>query len=204
MHYTLSYKNPHRHLVEIKFSVPHVNSDDLTVQLPAWRPGRYELGNFAQNIKTFQPKDSSGKKLPFTKTTKDSWKIQTKGTRTVHIEYSYFANELNAGSTYVDETLLYVNGVNCLLYIPERLNEPCELELHIPKNYNIACGLKKTSPSKFSAKDYHELADCPFIASPTLQKNTYSVQRVVFTVWVQGEARPDWKILLADFKKFTE
>ncbi len=204
MHYTLSYKNPHQHLIEIKCTVPNLNGDDLTVQLPAWRPGRYELGNFAQNIKTFQPKDSSGRKLNFQKTAKDTWKIQTKGARTIHIEYSYYANELNAGSTFLDESFLYVNPVNCLLYVPARINEQCELELQIPKNYAVACGLKKISPHKFSAANYHELADSPFIASASLQKSTYSVERTVFTLWFQGEARPDWKMLLADFKKFTE
>jgi len=204
MHYTLSYKNPNQHLIDIRFTIPNLSGEELNVQLPAWRPGRYELGNFAQNIKTFQPKDSSGRKLSFKKTAKDSWKIQTKGARTLHIEYSYYANELNAGSTFLDETFLYVNGVNCLLYVPERINEPCDLELQIPKNYALACGLKKISPHKFSAGNYHALADSPFIASPTLQKSSYSVERIVFTLWFQGEARPDWKMLLADFKKFTE
>lgn len=204
MQYTLSYKLPHRHLIDIKFTIPHVNVEELTVQLPAWRPGRYELGNFAQNIKTFQPKDSSGKKLTFKKVTKDSWKIQTNGAKTVHVEYSYYAHELNAGSTFLDESFLYANPVNCLMYVPQRINEACELELQIPKNYTVATGLKKTGAHKFSAKDFHELADCPFIASSSLQKSTYSVNRILFTVWVQGEAHPDWKVLLADFKKFTE
>ena len=204
MHYTLSYKNPHQHLVDVRFSIPNINAEEIAVQLPAWRPGRYELGNFAQNIKTFQPKDSSGRKLSFQKATKDSWKIQTKGARTVHIEYSYYANELNAGSTFLDDAFLYVNPVNCLLYVPARINEPCELELQIPKNYMVACGLKKISPHKFSAAGYHELADCPFIASASLQKNHYSVERLVFNVWFQGAVQPDWKMLFADFKRFTE
>ncbi len=212
--YRLSYNSPHQHLLYIHFTIPGVNADELHVQLPAWRPGRYELGNFAQNIKTFQPKDSSGKKLQFEKVTKDCWKIYLKNdsnppkadgiAKTVHIEYSYYANEMNAGSTFLDEKQLYVNGVNCLLYVPERINEPCELELQLPKNYLVATGLKKISAHKFSANDYHELVDCPLIASSTLQKSQYTVQKTIFTVWFQGGIQPDWKMLLNDFKKFTE
>jgi len=204
MHYLLSYHSPHQHLLDIVYTIPNVSSDELLVQLPAWRPGRYELGNFAQNIKTFQPKDSSGKKLRFEKVTKDCWKIFTKGAKTLHIEYSYFAGELNAGSTYLDETQLFVNGVNCLLYVPNRMNEPCKLELQIPKNYLVATGLTKISAHRFSANDYHELVDCPFIASPSLQSSHYTVHRTIFTVWFQGEVHPDWRKLLSDFKKFTE
>lgn len=204
LQYLLSYTSPHRHLLDISFTVSGVNSDELDVQLPAWRPGRYELAHYAQNIKTFQPKDSFGKKLPFKKVTKDRWKIQTQGAKTIHIEYSYYANELNAGSTFLDETQLYVNGVNCLLYVPERMDEPCELEVVLPENYLTATGLNKIHAHKFSANDYHELADCPLMASPLLQKNHFTVQRTVFTVWFQGEVKPDWKKLLNDFKKFTE
>ncbi len=204
MHYIISYRHPHQHLIDIQYTIPSVNADEVLVQLPAWRPGRYELGNFAQNIKTFQPKDSSGKNLKFWKVTKDSWKIQANGIKTVHIHYSYYANEMNAGSTFLDESQLYVNGVNCLLYVPARINEPCELKLQVPKNYQVATGLNKLGAFRFSAGDYHELVDCPFIASSSLQKSHYTVQRTIFTVWFQGEINPDWKKLLADFKKFTE
>ncbi len=204
MHYSLSYKNPHQHLIDIQFTIPNVNSDELLVQLPAWRPGRYELANYAQNVKTFQAKDSSGKKLVFSKVTKDCWKIETNNSNSITIEYSYYANELNAGSSFLDETQLYVNPVNCLLYVPGRINDPCELELKLPKKYQVATGLKNTGANKFSASSYHELADCPFIASPTLQKERCSSHGVNFTVWFQGEIKPDWKKILSDFKKFTD
>lgn len=204
MLYLLSYKSPHHHLIDIQYTIPNVSNDEIYVQLPAWRPGRYELANFAQNIKAFQPKDSSGKKLRFEKVTKDRWKIYSKGAKTVHIDYVYYANVLNAGSMFLDETLLLVNGVNCLLYVPERIHEACELRLQIPKNYQVATALNKTGACRFSASDYHELADCPLIASPLLQKSHYTVHRTIFTVWFHGDIQPDWKKLLTDFKKLTE
>ncbi len=204
LHYHLSYSHPHRHLLDIRFTIENINSSEIHVQLPAWRPGRYELGNFVQYIKSFQPKDESGNLLRFEKVTKDLWKIFTNGSDPVQIDYSYYANEITAGSTYLDERQLYVNSVNCLLYVPERINEPCSLNLQLPENYEVATGLKKDFAHHFSAMDYHELVDCPLIASPSLQKNAYVSNGVNFTIWFQGEVKPDWEKVLSDFKKFTD
>jgi predicted metalloprotease with PDZ domain len=49
--YLLSQKNPASHYIYIDMLVDAVTGDTLQLQLPAWRPGRYELGNFAKNVK---------------------------------------------------------------------------------------------------------------------------------------------------------
>jgi predicted metalloprotease with PDZ domain len=43
----------------------------LELQLPAWRPGRYELGNFAKNVKRVDVFDENDKPLVYQKSTKD-------------------------------------------------------------------------------------------------------------------------------------
>ena len=40
-------------------------------QLAAWRPGRYELGNFSQNIRNWCAFDENGVSLNFKKINKD-------------------------------------------------------------------------------------------------------------------------------------
>ena len=49
--YILYQKNPASHYIYIDMHIDDVNANKLQLQLPAWRPGRYELGNFAKNIK---------------------------------------------------------------------------------------------------------------------------------------------------------
>jgi len=208
MKYIFSYSEPQKHLIDIEFIADKINGDETTIQLPAWRPGRYELGNFAKNIKQFIPLDEKGNLLPFQKITKDCWKIQTKGVKELHIKYSYYAVDLNAGSTFLDDRQLYVNPVNCSVYVPERMNEPCEVELKIPANYMVATSMqnkvketkdKKQTKRNLSAKDYHEFADSPFIASPTLQQNMFIMDGVEFNLWFQGECKPNWPKIINDF-----
>ena len=203
MHYKVSFQNPHRHLIDIEFTVHDITNKELIVQLPAWRPGRYELANFAQNIKTFIPKNEKGKRLAFDKVTKDQWKIKSGVAKTIHINYSYYANELNAGSSLLDDSQLYINGVNCFVYVPDRIDNPCELSLELPDDYKVATGLTPKGKHNFHAKNYHELVDCPLIASNSLQKNSYKVKGTTFNIWLQGEIKPDWNKVLKDFEAFT-
>lgn len=48
MRYKVSAPHPVNHLIEIEMTVDRLTSSELTLQLPSWRPGRYELGNFAK------------------------------------------------------------------------------------------------------------------------------------------------------------
>ena len=122
MKYIISYKNPHQHFIDIEFNAENIQQDELVIQLPSWRPGRYELGNFAKNVQKWAAFDEAGNPLNFQKVTKDSWKVETKGVSQVHVKYNYYAVDLNAGSTYLDTNQLYVNPVNCCVYIPGRMD----------------------------------------------------------------------------------
>lgn len=200
MKYIVSYTKPHLHFIDIEF-ISSVNQEETLVQLPAWRPGRYELGNFAKNVQKWAAFDENGNALKFQKSTKDCWTVQTKGVSELHIKYNYYAVDLNAGSTFLDGTQLYMNPVNCCVYIPEKINDSCEMTLQLPKEYKLACGANHKNNVIFF-KDFHELADSPFIASSTLQHNKFNCAGKEFNVWFQGECKPDWEKIKTDFSKF--
>ena len=64
-----------------------------------------------------------GEQLPHQKVTKDKWQVDTLGSKSVTIAYNYYANQLDAGSTYLDEQQLYVNPINCCMYVVGRIEE---------------------------------------------------------------------------------
>src|SRR4051812_20776473 len=125
MRYIVTTPNPSSHFIEIEMVIDQVDSESITVQLPSWRPGRYELGNFAKNIQRFKVTDAKKNVLSFRKMTKDSWIIDCKGADTVYISYNYYAAQLDAGACWLDEEQLYFNPVHCFLYIPSRIHEEC-------------------------------------------------------------------------------
>lgn len=173
------------------------------IQLPSWRPGRYELGNFAKNVRNFKVFDESNTPLPFQKVTRDRWKVDTKDTSEIKVKYVYYAHELNAGSTFSSDEQLYVNPVNCCVYTEESFESPVEVELNIPDSWEVATSMEKTE-NGWSVENFDELFDSPFIASRSLQSKSYESNGTTFYVWFNGEVKPDWDRLLNDFQAFTD
>jgi predicted metalloprotease with PDZ domain len=199
--YTFSIENPNQQYIRIKAVFPVVENV-TTIHLPSWRPGRYELGDFAKNVKGFKILDEKGGKLPFSKLTKDSWQVETKGQTQITVDYFYYAADLNAGSTFLSKDQLYVNPVNCCVFTKETANSAVQLELVVPDHYEIATSMERKG-KVLSAANFDELADSPFIASSTLQHDTYEVGGVLFHLWFQGECKPDWERLKKDFSAFS-
>ncbi len=203
---TINYKIVSDHasskLLQVTVNFP-TNESETLIHLPAWRPGRYELGNFAKNVKNFSVFDDAKKKCVFFKTNKDTWLVKTEHTNSITVQYNYYANELNAGSTFVDTELIYVNPVNCLVYIDALIDHPISISVANKFNWQIATSLKNID-GVLHATNYDELVDSPFIVSPNLQSESYTLNSIVFTIWINGHKRIDWQPIINDFKKFTQ
>ncbi|MFN8166951.1 MAG: hypothetical protein U0X76_12525 [Bacteroidia bacterium] len=171
--YKLSTNNPVTHFAEIEMQISGLDSEEVFFQLPAWRPGRYELGNFARNIRSWKAYNQSGQILASTKVTKDRWKISSEGSSSIVIRYEYYCAQPDAGACWIDEDQVYINPVHCFGFIPEKIHEECIVELNLPKSYIVASSLQKVNEHTLVAADYEDLADSPFIASPTIQHRTY-------------------------------
>ncbi len=201
--YSITLNQPEKHYIDISVKIDTKGSEKLNIQLPAWRPGRYELANFAQNIRKWYAVDEKGTELSSYKIKKDCWVIETGGCIEVSIKYDYYSNLLDAGNTYFNENQLYVNPVNCLVYIQERINEPCEIQLtNLPENYTIAGSLSFDSGHKAVARDFHALADSPFIACTDFKFRKYIVGNYNFSISIVGNAHPDWEKMIPDFQAF--
>ena len=200
--YVFRIDNPTQQYIHISVNF-ETKSDETIVRLPSWRPGRYELGNFAKNVKGFKVFDDENKRLLTPKITKDAWQIDTRETKTIRVEYSYYAVDLNAGSTYLSKDQLYVNPVNCCVFTDEQYTEQTSLRLHIPTNWEVA-GSMENKESTLYADNFDELADSPFICSAGLQHDEYISGGTLFHLWFNGEVKPDWDRLKKDFKAFTD
>lgn len=203
MHYQISVTDPESHFLDLTYSIPDVDQSHIEIQLPAWRPGRYEIQNFAKNIQFIEAISPNGQKLGIRKLTKDRWCIETAGEKTINIRYKYFAAIQNAGSSYVDQELWYLNFINFCMYTEGRIHEPCTVKLQLPEAYEIACGLNQIDKALLEAADFYQLVDSPLLASTTLQKRDYEVQGVRFHIWMHGNLKPNWERIKRDFLRFS-
>jgi predicted metalloprotease with PDZ domain len=204
MNYKISSEKPHTRYINIELKVENIHEDETTFLLASWRPGRYELGNFAKNIQLLEAFNDKNEKINIRKTSKDSWSCDTKDVSTVIIRYNYFAAQPDAGGCWVNENLIYINPVHCCLYIEDRINLPCKIHLDIPSGWKIECGLILKGNNILQATDFHNLADSPFFASSIINKQTYISGNSTFNICMAGNCNPDWNKVTADFKSFTD
>lgn len=204
MHFTFFSNDPMSSWIEVRWEIPINHATSFEIQWPAWRPGRYELQNFSQQVGKVWLEDTPGN---LTKISKDRWFISNLQPGPVIIRYRYYAREINAGSSFIGPDFWYLNPINCTPYIPERRSEPITVFFPGTSHCQYAGGLpakKMEDGWVLEAQDYDHWVDSPLLLSPTLQHQTYVVQDIPFTLWVEGNYTPNWDRLIPEFKAFTE
>ncbi len=202
--YTFSYENPNTHFLNIRFELEKPNKEATRLYIPAWRPGRYQMADFARYVQQWYPYDGKGKPLSFQKVAKDCWEINTSSIDHLVVEYNYFAFKLDAGNTYLDDDQLFINPVNCCLYDQDRMDEACQVFLDLPEGYEVATAMTRAGKNTFQARDFQELADSPLIASDGIDHETLEVDDYRFHLWFKGECDPDYERIKADFTAFIQ
>ncbi len=203
MQYRISYNNALDHYLDIILDVNKVMSKSIYLQLPAWRPGRYELANFAANIRSLTA-THQGEVLPMKKVAKDRWKIYATASKNIQVKYQYYAYQLDAGGSLLNDRQLYINFINCLLYVEGRLNVPCTVHLKLPASYRVACALSvMPSMHQLKAKDYYQLVDSPMIASRHLRHWTYRIDKWKFHLWFMGPHKLSRNKVVRAFEAFS-
>ena len=183
-----------------------VNSIDWELQLPTWRPGRYELGNFGQYIMSVTGIDRDGGEHKLEKSSLHAWTVPHHVRK---IRWTFHADILNAGSTCVEADLFYVNPVNCFMYDTARQDLGYEVvleDLELNQEWTLATAMPwedRDGKPTMRARDVQHLMDCPWVASPKLWHDVYRDQGVDFHVWIHDCLPADTNRFMADHVAFT-
>ena len=202
IHFHISCSNPASQFANIQLELDIPDSNPLQLQLPAWRAGRYQLANYAQNIRGFKAFDSSGEKVGFKKVSKDLWEIENNGT--ISIQYEYWAGKMDAGNSWIDEEQVYLNLVNCCFEILDHTEEEIILSLDLPDYPDQISTLIKLSTGIWKANSFQQLADSTILASKALVHWDYSSSNTLFHIWIQGTVHFDQNVFLENFRHFTD
>ena len=203
---------PHHRFINFVALFPS-QGETTTIQLPVWRPGRYELGNFAKNVRGWKAYNAdTGELLLWNKTTPHTWKVHTEGVEWIKIHYEYYAAEMNAGSSYWDGAQLYMNPVNAFCFLLSEQQMDMEIEVVVPKDFSYAGGIPAEVIQEFAddqvwllkAANIDHLADSPFVFSRNLSFHHYQAHGQEMHVWMNGDVdfgTFDWP---KDFQAFSE
>ncbi len=198
--YTIRWTHPNSHYLEITMTLDAAR-DSVDIALPVWRPGRYFRQDFAKNIVGVSATDLVGKPLPVRKIERSRWRLAVGPQPGVVVQYRYYARQLDAGESYVDDAEVYVNPVTCLMYVPGGEMRPVLLKLAPPAGWRTAIAADMDSAAGgYRFNNYHDLVDAPLLMSPDLKRFTFELKGAEIDVAVQGEANYQPDSLLRDIR----
>src|SRR5437764_3296996 len=93
--YSVSMSRPWTHLLEVEMNVRWAQMPDTTeLKMPVWTPGSYLIREYERQVQDFAVKDAAGTPLTWAKTSKNTWAVNTKGTKGFTASYRVYSNEL--------------------------------------------------------------------------------------------------------------
>lgn len=201
--YQISITQPEHHLADIQMSFAVAKAGSVTLKLPAWRTGKYQILDLANGVRLFQARDQKGQLLPFRKTEKSSWELTVADAGEIKISYQIYANQLGERSRHIDETHAYINPSAYLMFSDELRHQPATVQLKVPEEWRSTSGMPRgDNPHQFKAANYDVLSDSP-IESGIHQSFTFSVDNRNYEVVFWGEGNYDSKQTVADLQKLV-
>jgi predicted metalloprotease with PDZ domain len=202
MQYFIKRDNPLSQFIQLELHLFCQAGETVELQLPAWRPGRYELANYAQKIRKLKA-EFNRKNLTVHKLSKDLWTFTAKEEGSHHIIYEFHANQMDAGGSWSDDEQLYLNFINFIFEVKGRPEERIAVEIDYPDNFKVATALPPSGRNQFIAANFQHLVDSPLMASPSLSHHHYRVREVTFHLWFQGKIYFDMDSFITVFQNFT-
>lgn len=201
--YTLAMPDPAGHAFHVTATFDGLPPDEghIDLVLPAWRPGRYAILDLAAGVLGFGATDRSGKKLPWSKVDKSTWRVATGGSARVTATYRVHADEFPLRTRGLDDTHGFVDGSAVFVYAEKYRGLPVELEVEPYRGWRVTTGLEGRG-TRFTAPDYDHFVDCP-LEIGTQKDHEFTVGGVPHVLSVYGDPAFDADSVTRDIAKIV-
>lgn len=210
--YVLSMSQPHTHYFEVTINVNENKDAFLDFKMPVWAPGSYLVREFAKNVDWFSAKTSDGKALSWDKTDKNTWRVITKGVKSLSVSYKVYAYELSVRTSFLDASHGFVSSSSVFMYVDKMKNLNGSVQIIPHESFKqISTGMERVFPKNnpnpagqtFVYDDYDRLADSP-IEIGNQEVFTFEAAGVLHEVCMYGKANYNIPDLQRDMAKVVE
>ena len=201
--YHIDINQPAHHLAQVSVSFPQTDSQVLTVNLPVWRTGRYQVLPIADGVRLFNATDSKGKSLPWKRTASGEWQITLTQPTSVKVTYQLHANELGDRLRHIDSSHAFLDASGVFMYSPAFRQQPITVNMQVPKGWKSYSGMDRDGKShSFKAANYDVLVDSP-IETGISQHFSFDADNRQYEVVFWGEGNYDTTQIIADLGKIS-
>ncbi len=208
--YNVSMPRPTTHLLEVEMRVRAAQGNlPATVDLvmPVWTPGSYLIREYARHVQDFAAGGGTARRTPlaWTKTNKNTWRVETGGARELDVRYRVYSNELTVRTNELNDRHAFWNNAALLMYVNGFLNAPSTVRVAPFGNWKIATGLPPVSgqANTFRADNFDILYDSPFLVSNHLVV-PFQVRGIEHRIVIDGTGNYDAGQMRRDFPKIVE
>ncbi|MCT8857871.1 PDZ domain-containing protein [Shewanella xiamenensis] len=160
--YKIDLSQPQHHLAQVSVTFPEAKAGELTVNLPVWRTGKYQVLPLSDGVRLFTAKDSKGNPLLWKRSASGEWKIALDNPTNVTVSYQLYANELGQRVRHIDSSHAYLDASGVLMYSPQFREDPVAVQLTVRENWQSYSGMSSGKMAhSFIAPNYDVLIDSP-------------------------------------------
>jgi predicted metalloprotease with PDZ domain len=204
--YAISMSKPWTHLLEVEL---HLKWQQMPakaeLKMPVWTPGSYLIREYARHVQDFSAKDAGGKDLAWTKTNKNTWQVDTAGSKEILAAYRVYANELTVRTNELNDEHGFWNNAALLMFLKDQLKVPSTVHVKPYGTWKVATGLPPVAgaPNTFRAENFDILYDSPFEVSNFTEVN-FTVEGKPHRAVFSGDGNYSLKQVSTDLTKIVE
>lgn len=205
MYYKVSVPEPSRQYYHVVLNCIVSDRNDITLKMPGWTPGYYQLMHYADKVSNFKAYDKSGE-LKWQKPGDNSWKIELKPGKWQAFEISYDveARRNFVAGNFVNEERAYLSPAGVFLYPEGMINNKVTVEVEPWSRWKkVATGLPKVkgSPNVFEAPDFDVLFDSPILMGNLDSLPSFKVGNKPHYFFAFNPGSFDRQLFMNDIKK---
>ncbi|MCW3807978.1 M61 family metallopeptidase [Plebeiibacterium marinum] len=164
--FELSVTDPDSHGFMVDMSLPLWHKDQISLKLPDWMPGYYQIMDYSKDISALEVKDDDGNAFPVEMINKNTWLVKGVKNKTLKVNYKVSTSRQFVANNFIDQKHAYIVCCNTFLYVDGYTNLPVQLKINNYNKWNdIATGLEpiQNRSDEFTAPNFDILYDCPIL-----------------------------------------
>ena len=203
--YNVTFPQVQAHYADIEMNIEHLSQPTLVLKMPVWTPGSYLVREFAKSVEGFTV-SANGKEIPFIKTRKNWWSINTKGLNNVTIKYKVYCFEISVRTAFVDISHAFLSTSGIFMYPEGMLNQPSTIHI-VPfggwDKVSTSLDMVNNDPFTIQAPNYDILFDSP-IEVGNQDVFGFDAAGVHYQIAMYGGGSYDKEKLKTDIAKIVE